>query len=82
VQVAMLGPLEVRTDGDPGEFVEVAGARLRALLIMLALYVNRSRDITGWTLKSITSVGLCLICTSVRQASENVWSCRYRAAPS
>ena len=33
----MLGPLEVRTDGDPGEFVEVAGARLRALLIMLAL---------------------------------------------
>jgi hypothetical protein len=34
----MLGPLEVRTDGDPGEFVEVAGARLRALLIMLALH--------------------------------------------
>jgi hypothetical protein len=25
VQVAMLGPLEVRTDGDPGEIVEVAG---------------------------------------------------------
>jgi len=34
----MLGPLEVRTDGDPGEIVEVAGARLRALLIMLALH--------------------------------------------
>ncbi len=33
----MLGPLEVRTDVDPGEIVEVAGARLRALLIMLAL---------------------------------------------
>ncbi|HXO25663.1 MAG TPA: BTAD domain-containing putative transcriptional regulator, partial [Streptosporangiaceae bacterium] len=33
----MLGPLEVRTDSDPGETVEVAGARLRALLIMLAL---------------------------------------------
>jgi hypothetical protein len=37
VHVALLGPLEVRTDGDPGEIVEVAGARLRALLIMLAL---------------------------------------------
>jgi predicted ATPase/DNA-binding SARP family transcriptional activator len=34
----MLGPLEVRTDGDPGEIVEVAGARLRTLLIMLALH--------------------------------------------
>lgn len=34
----MLGPLEVRTDVDPGEIVEVAGARLRALLIMLALH--------------------------------------------
>ena len=34
----MLGPLEVRTDGDRGEIVEVAGARLRALLIMLALH--------------------------------------------
>jgi DNA-binding SARP family transcriptional activator len=34
----MLGPLEVRTDGDPGKVVEVAGARLRALLIMLALH--------------------------------------------
>jgi hypothetical protein len=33
----MLGPLEVRTGGDPGETVEVAGARLRALLVMLAL---------------------------------------------
>ncbi len=33
----MLGPPEVRTGGDPGETVEVAGARLRALLIMLAL---------------------------------------------
>ena len=34
----MLGPLEVRTDADPGEIVEVPGARLRALLIMLALH--------------------------------------------
>ena len=34
----MLGPLEVRTDVDSGEIVEVAGARLRALLIMLALH--------------------------------------------
>jgi DNA-binding SARP family transcriptional activator len=34
----MLGPLEVRTDGNHGEIVEVAGARLRALLIMLALH--------------------------------------------
>jgi predicted ATPase/DNA-binding SARP family transcriptional activator len=33
----MLGPLEVRTDGDPGETLEVGGVRLRALLIMLAL---------------------------------------------
>src|SRR5580658_3292747 len=33
----MLGPLEVRTDGGPGEKAEVAGARLRALLIMLAM---------------------------------------------
>jgi len=38
VHVALLGPLEVRTDGDPGDIVEVAGARLRALLIMLALH--------------------------------------------
>ena len=37
MHVALLGPLEVRTDGNPGEIVEVAGARLRALLIMLAL---------------------------------------------
>jgi predicted ATPase/DNA-binding SARP family transcriptional activator len=34
----MLGPLEVRTDGDPGNRVEVPGARLRALLIVLALH--------------------------------------------
>jgi predicted ATPase/DNA-binding SARP family transcriptional activator len=34
----MLGPLEVRTDGDPRETVQIAGARLRALLIMLALH--------------------------------------------
>jgi hypothetical protein len=34
----MLGPLEVRTDGDPGEVVEVAGPRVRALLIVLALH--------------------------------------------
>src|SRR5580693_7429183 len=38
VHVALLGPLEVRTDGDPEKIVEVAGARLRALLIMLALH--------------------------------------------
>ena len=37
----MLGPLEVRTDGDLGEIVEVGGARLRALLIMLALHPGR-----------------------------------------
>ena len=37
----MLGPLEVRTDGDPGEMIEVAGARLRVLLIMLALHPGR-----------------------------------------
>jgi hypothetical protein len=28
---------------------------------------------TGCTLKSISSNGLCLICTSVRQASDMVW---------
>jgi hypothetical protein len=39
----MLGPLEVRTDADPGEIVEVPGARLRALLIMLALHPGQSR---------------------------------------
>ena len=33
----MLGPLEVRTDVDPGEIVEVAGARLRALAAAAAL---------------------------------------------
>jgi predicted ATPase/DNA-binding SARP family transcriptional activator len=33
----MLGPLEVRTAGDSGDVLEVGGARLRALLIMLAL---------------------------------------------
>jgi predicted ATPase/DNA-binding SARP family transcriptional activator len=37
----MLGPLEVRTDGDPGETLEVGGVRLRALLIMLALRPGR-----------------------------------------
>ena len=35
-------------------------------------YVNSSRNISGWMLKSISSAGLCLIWTSVRQASENV----------
>ena len=35
-------------------------------------YVNSSTNITGWMLKSISSIGLCLICTRVRQASENV----------
>jgi predicted ATPase/DNA-binding SARP family transcriptional activator len=39
VQIGMLGPLEVRTDsGDP---LEVGGARLRALLILLALEAGR-----------------------------------------
>jgi hypothetical protein len=33
----MLGPLEVRTDDDPGQILQVGGARLRALLIMPAL---------------------------------------------
>ena len=33
----MLGPLEVRTDDGPGEVLEVAGSRLRALLTLLAL---------------------------------------------
>ena len=51
VRVAMLGPLEVRTDGDPGEIVEVGGVRLRALLIMLALrpgqFVPASQLIDG-----------------------------------
>jgi predicted ATPase/DNA-binding SARP family transcriptional activator len=39
----MLGPLEVRTGPDPadGDVVEVGGARLRALLIMLALQPGR-----------------------------------------
>jgi predicted ATPase/DNA-binding SARP family transcriptional activator len=39
----MLGPLEVRTGPDPadGTVVEVGGARLRALLIMLALHPGR-----------------------------------------
>ncbi len=39
----MLGPLEVRTGPDPadGAVVEVGGARLRALLIMLALHPGR-----------------------------------------
>ena len=36
-------------------------------------YVNSRMNITGWMLKSISSNGLCLICTSVRQASESVW---------
>ncbi|MGH3222941.1 MAG: BTAD domain-containing putative transcriptional regulator [Streptosporangiaceae bacterium] len=51
MQVAMLGPLEVRTDGDPGEVLEVGGVRLRALLIMLALrpgqFVPASQLIDG-----------------------------------
>jgi predicted ATPase/DNA-binding SARP family transcriptional activator len=43
VQVAMLGPLEIRSGPDPasGDVVEVGGARLRALLIMLALQPGR-----------------------------------------
>jgi predicted ATPase/DNA-binding SARP family transcriptional activator len=39
VQLAMLGPLEVRADS--GEELEVGGARLRALLILLALDPGR-----------------------------------------
>jgi predicted ATPase/DNA-binding SARP family transcriptional activator len=38
VRIAMLGPLEVHADGRP---VEVGGARLRALLILLALDAGR-----------------------------------------
>jgi hypothetical protein len=34
--------------------------------------VNSSRNISGWMLKSISSNGLCLICTRVRQLSERV----------
>jgi hypothetical protein len=37
VQVANLGPLEVRTDDDSGSVLDVGGSGLRALLIMLAL---------------------------------------------
>ncbi len=36
-------------------------------------YVNSSRNMTGCTLKSISSNGLCLICTNVRQANDMVW---------
>jgi predicted ATPase len=39
MQIAMLGPLEVRTDG--GEALAVSGARLRQLLIALALHPRR-----------------------------------------
>jgi predicted ATPase/DNA-binding SARP family transcriptional activator len=39
VQIAMLGPLEVRADS--GEPVEIGGARLRTLLILLALEPGR-----------------------------------------
>jgi predicted ATPase/DNA-binding SARP family transcriptional activator len=39
VQIALLGPLEVRTDSGPP--AEVGGARLRALLILLALDAGR-----------------------------------------
>jgi DNA-binding SARP family transcriptional activator len=35
VQIGMLGPLEVRTDG--GGLADVPGARLRGLLVALAL---------------------------------------------
>jgi DNA-binding SARP family transcriptional activator len=76
VHVALLGPLEVRTDGDPGEIVEVAGARLRALLIMLALHpgqlVTASQLIDGlWPQEMPAGVGNALLSTS----------CPYRAAP-
>jgi DNA-binding SARP family transcriptional activator len=39
VDVAVLGPVELRTG--TGETVPVAGARLRTLLILLALDANR-----------------------------------------
>jgi predicted ATPase/DNA-binding SARP family transcriptional activator len=39
VQIAALGPLEVRADS--GELVEIGGARLRTLLILLALEPGR-----------------------------------------
>ncbi|HEY3633228.1 MAG TPA: BTAD domain-containing putative transcriptional regulator, partial [Jatrophihabitantaceae bacterium] len=40
MQIAILGPLEVR-DGDAGGSIEVAGSRLRSLLIRLALDAGR-----------------------------------------
>jgi len=40
VQIAILGPLEVR-DGDAGGSIDVAGSRLRSLLIRLALDAGR-----------------------------------------
>jgi DNA-binding winged helix-turn-helix (wHTH) protein len=39
VQIALLGPLEVRADSGPP--VELGGARLRTLLILLALDAGR-----------------------------------------
>jgi len=39
VQIAMLGPLEVRTNG--GEVADVPGARLRGVLVALALRPNQ-----------------------------------------
>jgi DNA-binding SARP family transcriptional activator len=39
VQIGMLGPFDVRTDD--GTLVDVPGARLRALLIALALDLGR-----------------------------------------
>jgi hypothetical protein len=40
-------------------------------------YTNSSRNMIGWTEKSISSNGLCLTWTSVRQASEQVcWTAR------
>jgi hypothetical protein len=41
VQIGMLGPFEVRTDDDDGVVADVPGARLRGLLIALALEPGR-----------------------------------------
>lgn len=51
VHVAMLGPLEVHADS--GSLLEVGGARLRALLILLALQPGQVVT-TGWSTASGT----------------------------
>jgi hypothetical protein len=46
VQTGLLGPLEVRDDD--GVSIDVAGARLRALLIVLALDAGRLVPTARW----------------------------------